>query len=67
MLAVSRSNGMLEFLSDNPKPLSTIKDMRRFLADRHPSKETEVGIRPDILDTFVRRCVACRRARSPSR
>ena len=57
VLAVSRSNGMLEFLSDSPMPLSAMKDIRKFLAEKHPSKETDVGIRPDILDTFVRRYV----------
>ncbi len=56
-LAVSRSNGMLEFLGGSPVPLADIKNIRTFLSQKHPSKENELGIRPDILDNFVRRSV----------
>ena len=40
----------------NSQDLSGVKSIRAFLKEKHPDSSSDLGIRPEVLDTYVRSC-----------
>jgi len=46
---------MLEMVP-NSQDLSGVKSIRAFLKEKHPDSSSDLGIKPEVLDTYVRSC-----------
>lgn len=55
MLAISSSQGMLEMVQ-NSKALSGVKSIRQFLKDNHPDSSNDLGVKREVMDTYVKSC-----------
>lgn len=51
----SSSQGMLEMVP-NSEDLSGVKSIRAFLKEKHPDSSSDLGIKPEVLDTYVKSC-----------
>ena len=40
----------------NSQDLSGVKSIRAFLKEKHPDSSSDLGIKPEVLDTYVRSC-----------